>query len=358
MPQISGKNLQYTEERKMQNVLLLRSRLKELPPFMAEFFRGIGDYTEPLTRIGYAYDFRLFFGYLSENEPKFNGRPIRDFTFGDLAMIDAVDIENFMEYLSYYVKESEGRQLLIQNEAQGKSRKLAAVRTMLAYFYKKGRIPSNPGELVDFPKLRQKNIIRLEFDEVARLLDEVEGGGKLTTRQQKFDELTRKRDLALVTLLLGTGMRVSECVGIDLDHIDFDICGVKVVRKGGDEAVIYFGPEVEAALADYLEARLDMTPMEGHERALFLSLQNRRITVRAVQNLVKKYASLVTSLKKISPHKLRSTFGTHLYQETGDIYLVADMLGHSDVNTTRKHYANMEEERRRTAARAIRLRED
>ena len=100
-----------------------------------------------------------------------------------------------------------------------------------------------------------------------------------------------------------------------------------------------------------------MTPVEGHENALFLSMQNKRITVRAVENLVKKYAAVVTSLKKITPHKLRSTYGTTLYRETGDIYLVADVLGHKDVNTTRKHYAALEEDRRRQAAKAVTLRE-
>ena len=100
-----------------------------------------------------------------------------------------------------------------------------------------------------------------------------------------------------------------------------------------------------------------MTTVQGHENALFLSMQNKRITVSAVENLVKKYASVVTTLKKITPHKLRSTYGTALYRETGDIYLVADVLGHKDVNTTRKHYAALEEDRRRKAAKAVTLRE-
>ena len=161
----------------------------------------------------------------------------------------------------------------------------------------------------------------------------------------------------MLTLLLGTGIRVSECVGLDLNDVDFDVCGIKIRRKGGYEAFVYFGDEVETALLDYLEERQHIIPVEGHEDALFLSLQNRRITVRAVENLVKKYASRVTTLKKITPHKLRSTYGTSLYQETGDIYLVADVLGHKDVNTTRKHYAAQADERRRRAAQYVRLRE-
>jgi site-specific recombinase XerD len=101
-----------------------------------------------------------------------------------------------------------------------------------------------------------------------------------------------------------------------------------------------------------------MIPASGNEDALFLSIQNKRIGVRAVENLVKKYASLVTSLKKITPHKLRSTYGTSLYRETGDIYLVADVLGHKDVNTTRKHYAAIDDERKRKARNVVHLRED
>ena len=107
----------------------------------------------------------------------------------------------------------------------------------------------------------------------------------------------------------------------------------------------------------YMDKRKGIIPVEGHEDALFLSMQNKRISVRAVENLVKKYASNV-SLKKITPHKLRSTFGTNLYQETGDIYLVADVLGHKDVNTTRKHYAAMKDEHKRRAAKAVKLREE
>lgn len=174
----------------------------------------------------------------------------------------------------------------------------------------------------------------------------------------RFHNRTVKRDVAILTLMLGTGIRVSECVGLDLSDVDFKEDGIRIHRKGGYEAVVYFGEEVEQALKDYLEERREIIPQEGHENALFLSLQNRRITVRAVENLVKKYASRVTSLKKITPHKLRSTYGTSLYRETGDIYLVADVLGHKDVNTTRKHYAAIEEDRRRSAANIVKLREE
>ena len=161
----------------------------------------------------------------------------------------------------------------------------------------------------------------------------------------------------MLTLLLGTGIRVSECVGLDLEDIDFQNDTLKITRKGGNEALIYFSKEVEEALCDYWEEdRKNRCPVEGHERAFFISTNLTRLSVRSVERLVKKYARLVTTVKKITPHKLRSTYGTALYDETGDIFLVAETLGHKDVNTTRAHYVAVSEEKRRAASQ-IKLRE-
>ena len=266
----------------------------------------------------------------------------------------AIDVEEYMEYLSLYVRDGQE----ITNDERGKARKLASLRSFYNYFFSNELIGNNPPALVPMPKLHEKEIVRLDPNEVAVLLDQVEDGSKLTKNQLRFHEKTKIRDLALLTLLLGTGIRVSECVGLNIQDVDFDNMGIKVRRKGGYEDVVYFGEEVESALLAYLEERKHIVPLSGHEEALFLSIQDRRITVRAVEKLVKKYASLVTGLKKITPHKLRSTYGTTLYQETGDIYLVADVLGHKDVNTTRKHYAAMQDANKRKAARTVRLRED
>ena len=219
-------------------------------------------------------------------------------------------------------------------------------------------IQTNCAALVDTPKLHEKAIIRLEANEVADLLDTAEQGSGMTSAQRRFHDTTKLRDVAILSLFLGTGIRISELVGIDVNDIDFSRNEFVVTRKGGNQMTLAFGPEVAQALADYLEERMQIIPLSGHENAFFLSLQRKRITPRAVENLVKKYAQIATPLKKITPHKLRSTYGTMLYQESGDIYLVADVLGHKDVNTTRKHYAAMTEEKSRLAAKYIKLRED
>ena len=346
--------MRYHEIKSQENTLKLRSLLKELPPFLGDYFRSVSDQTSALTRLGYALDFKIFLGYISEE--KHDSKPINEITIHDLSNLTATDIETFMEYLSYYVPPQDP-DAPITNEAKGKSRKLAAVRGLFRYLYRKEKITANPAELVGFPKIHEKAITTLEPNEVAKLLDEVENGENLTPKQKQYHQQTKTRDIAIITALLGTGMRISECVGLDIDHIDFETNGIKVTRKGGDEMILYFGDEVEEALQAYLDIRENAIPQPGHEDALFLSLQNRRITARAIQNLVKKYAEHVTRLKNISPHKLRSTFGTQLYAETSDIYLVANVLGHADVNTTRKHYAKMDDTKRRRAANAVKLRE-
>ena len=236
---------------------------------------------------------------------------------------------------------------------------MSALRSFYGYFFKRQMISKNPTLLVDMPKLHDKAIIRLDADEVAMLLDYVDHGGDNLTGQRKvYYEKTKNRDLAILTLLLGTGIRVSECVGLDLQDVDFKNNGIKVTRKGGNEMIVYFGEEVENALKTYLyTTRNNVTPLPGHENALFLSTRRRRMGVQSVENMVKKYAREVTPNKKITPHKLRSTYGTALYKETGDIYLVADVLGHKDVNTTKKHYAAIDDNRRRKAAGAVKLRD-
>lgn len=344
----------YSQEIDNENTLKMRELLEDLPRFCRQYFRGIAPTTGSRTRLAYAYDLRLFFEYMHDNNSELHKIDIPHFSLSVLEQIQKEDIEEFLEWTTYYTKNGK----IYTNDEKGKSRKLSAIRSMYHYFFQAELIEKDVSLLVPMPKQHEKPIIRLEPDEVAKLLDQVEDGEGLTKSEMKYHDKTKTRDVALITLLLGTGIRVSECVGLDLNDLNFDECGMKVHRKGGYDAIVYFGDEVEKALLDYLEERKQIVPQKGSENALFLSMQNRRITVRAVEKLVKKYASRVTTLKKITPHKLRSTYGTNLYRETGDIYLVADVLGHKDVNTTKKHYAAIEEDRRRSAANIVKLRED
>lgn len=343
----------YSDQVNDNNILIIRQILAELPPYVKIFIRGIEPTTASGTRVGYCRDLKSFYEFLVTSNPYFKNRGLSEISLEDLSNLQAEDIEEYLEYLKYYKKN--GR--VYTNGERAIKRKLSALRTFYAYLYKNDKVTANPAEKVDMPKIHKKAIIRMDTNEVAEFLDAVEYGNKLSERQQLYHKKTQKRDLALLTLMLGTGIRVSECVGIDINDIDFNNSRIKIVRKGGYESFVYFSDEVAAALLDYLDERKHINALSGHENAFFLSSQLRRISVRSVENLVKKYSAGVTPMKHITPHKLRSTYGTELYKETGDIYLVADVLGHSDVNTTKKHYADIDEERRRYAKDKVQLRE-
>ena len=332
----------------------IRALLAELPVLCGSFFRAIDSQTSVLTRYAYAVDLRGFFQFAAQQSDLFVGQDIPSLTAADLEKVQAYHIELFLSEVSFYQK---GDREWI-NQERAKARKLSSLRSFFKFLHKQEYLPTNVAALVDIPKLSEKAIIRLEPNEVANLLDLAENGEGLTDRQKAYHASTKLRDVAILTLFLGTGIRISELVGIDCTDIDFENNAFVVTRKGGNEDILHFGDEVHTALSDYLAIREKFSPLSGHEQALFLSLQRRRMNVRTVELLVKKYAVLATPLKKITPHKLRSTYGTMLYHETEDIYLVADVLGHKDVNTTRKHYAASSEEHKRIAAKKIKLRED
>ena len=356
--------LNYYEQQKNKNTEKIREMLKFLPPFCGEFFRSMAQKNiNASSRLAYAYDLRIFFEYALDAYDSFKGKTMKTLTLDLLDTLSPQDIDAFLEYVTYYQKEYENSENIeyikeYKNDEKGKARKIAALRSMYRYFLKREKIISNPSALIDTPKIHDKAIVRLDANETADLLDEVEFGENLTDTEKRYHNKTKNRDLAIVSILVGTGMRVSECVGINIEDLDFENYAVKITRKGGNQSILYFGEEVAQALKNYIEERKQMPAKEGSENALFLSLQGKRIGVRAVQNLVAKYSKTSVKLKHITPHKLRSTYGTSLYQETGDIYLDAEVLGHADVNTTKKHYAEIETGHRRSAAKYIKLRKD
>ena len=345
------------DERRIQDI---RTISRELPASCADFFRGIAMTTSTFTRLAYALDLRTFFHYLTTERVAFSDQTPVELSDADIGRISQSDLEAYVEYLSLYYHESPTADAAalkpVVNHELAIKRKLCSLRAYFDYMFRSKRVPANVTQLVSLPKIHEKPILRLTMDEMRTMLDMAQTGEHLTKGQAKYQRLTAARDYAMLSLFLGTGIRVSECVGLDIDDVDFEQNAFLVTRKGGNQAVLYFPQEVADALQTYMVQRREIEPLPGHEEALFLSLQRRRITQRAVQQLVKKYAAYAAPLKpRISPHKLRSTFGTNLYHATGDIYLVADVLGHTSVDTTRRHYADMTDGRRRSAAEHVHL---
>ncbi len=351
-----GKDSQYYKEKRKNLTLRLRELLAELPDFAKQFIYSKELRTQTSTLVSYSYDLLTFFRFLTYINPMFKDYPTKNFTIYDIKDLTAEDIVEYQRYLELNTNPDTE---LHENGKRAIARKMSALRGLYQHLYIHEYIEKNPMLLVPMPVIKKdKNIIRMNSTEINDLLNAIEyGNEQMTERQKKYCEKTKNRDLAILTLMLGTGIRVSECAGLDETDVDFVDNSLTIVRKGGGQDVIYFGDEVADVLLNYIEGeRSRIIPNTGHEKALFYSLQNKRISIDAIENLVKKYAKMAVPNKKITPHKLRSTYGTALYRETGDIRLVADVLGHENVNTTIAYYAAIEDEHKRQAADAVSVR--
>ena len=342
----------YYVQRNNKNIQTVERLLNEdLPAFCFDYFVAIESQTSSLTRLNYAHDLKIFFYYMQERVYRCK-KHICDFTLADLEAVTNTDIEYFLGFLTHY--KYGGRDHYCNERA--KARKLSSVRAMFKHFFNKGLISVDNSAKVATPKLHEKPIIRLEQNEVYNIIDTVESGTGLSPHQLAYHEKNKVRDSAILMLFLGTGIRISELVGLNNEDLNFDNNSFIVTRKGGNKSILYFDNDVAAALMRYIDQKDEQQRQSLEDvNALFLSNKNKRITVRAVENLVQKYAKIVSPLKKISPHKLRSTYGTQLYKATGDIYIVADILGHKDVNTTRKHYAAISDDNRRSVVGKVKL---
>ncbi len=341
----------YYIDRNRNNMRKLNEILTELPAFCSIFFIGIQDTTTPLTRLNYAVDLKTFFTYITTYEEIFINREIKAINLGDIDKIDSRLIERYMGYLSYYDKDS-GE--IFTNGERGKLRKLSTLRAFFKYFFNKDMIRANVASKVASPKLHEKPIIRLEPQETTELMYSCATQSGFSEHQQKYNARFKVRDNAILSLFLTTGIRVSECVGLNVDDINFNLNSFRVTRKGGNQVILYFGEETAITLKEYLQYR-DTLNLPKEERALFISSQGKRMMVRSMEYLVKKYAKVATPLKNITPHKLRSTYGTNLYNATNDIYIVAEVLGHKDVNTTKKHYAAISDDIRKSVAGKVKI---
>lgn len=347
-------NSDYYSIRNNKNIELINKILDEdLPYFCEDYFMALDSQTSTLTRLNYAHDLKIFFHYLLTKRFR-SKQSVKDFVLTDLETVSSNDLEYYLGYLSHYTYGGKDHSC---NE-RAKARKLSAVRAMFKYFFNRNMISVDNAAKVSMPKLHEKPIIRLEGEEIYDIISTAESGDGLTKNQMRFHDKSKVRDTAILTLFLGTGIRISELVGLNNDDIDLKNNSFIVTRKGGNKSILYFDDTVAEALTRYLEQKCEQNIFVDEKDALFISSQQKRITVRAVENLVEKYAKIVSPLKKISPHKLRSTYGTQLYRATGDIYIVADVLGHKDVNTTRKHYAAISDDTKRSVVGKVRLKPD
>jgi len=325
----------YYESVNTKNELKLRELQKELPPFCREFFIGMKASVSSRTLLAYAYDLGIFFDFIHQNNPICAKKPVNEFTIDLLDQISPMDIEEYLDYLRVYEKDGVAH----TNDERGISRKLASLRSFYNYYFCKEMITKNPAQLVRMPKKHEKTITRLDVDEVAMLLDEVESGEKLTERQQKFHEQTKCRDLAIMTLLLGTGIRVSELISLKLTDVNFDTGYITCVdsHKG---RMIPMTPVAKDALVRYIRDGRPQLVKDENSIWLFTNCSGDAMSRQGFWKLIKSYGKRAGIESEITPHMLRHSFAAHLVCSGADLKSVQEILGHSDISTTQM-YAHM-----------------
>ena len=287
-------------------------------PIIAQDFLSYMDTIKaksPNTIREYHYDLRSFFRFMKLHrrivslDSEFEKILVNDLSLDFIKSITLSDLYAYMSYLS----------LDRANKVTSRARKVACIKSFFNYLTTKAKVLEiNPAKELESPKLGKRMPRYLDVDESKRLLNAIDG---------KFKE----RDFAIITLFLNCGMRLSELIGINLNQIEGD--KLTVLGKGNKERTVYLNRASKAALKRYMDVR----PKDGlkDKQALFLSERKTRISRRTVQYIVKKYLGIANLDEKISPHKLRHTAATLMYQHGNvDIRSLQEILGHESVSTT------------------------
>ena len=310
----------------LEDTIKLEDLKAELPPFVKQYFDSRQMRLSLKTMISYAYDFLLFFRFLSEVNPAFEKKSTVHFTIADLGLLSVEDMEEFM---SWQRKTCESNTTI--------NRRLSSVSSLYDYLIKRDYlVMKNPVSLIDREKRVKKPIIHLEKDETLALKYAIKTGYGFNDNQVEKNKHS-ERDYAIFTIFLNEGLRVSELVNINVSDVNLDKHIVRILRKGGNSQDIYLSDQSSEALYEYLKVRSKyLTKETESEKALFVSQKHSRMSVRNVELMCKKYMNMSNPEKAeiISPHKLRATFATDFYEEEPNMLLLKEKMGHSNIQTT------------------------
>ena len=320
---------------------------KELPVFMRGFFAYLKGNVLPMTRLAYLSDIRFFCQYLIDHTGLTTAKSPREIKEEEFKEIVAVDVNMFIEYCRSYSVEKDNEIILYENTNKTLARKKSSISVLFKQLYRDGILEKNITDGFDpirVPKASEREIKALQDDEVMIMLDAVTTGANLTEKEHQYWEKTKKRDKAILLMFITYGLRLFELQQLNVSSFNFNRGEFKIYRKRDKEAIMPLNRSVTEVIIDYLENERpdDEKIIPGHEDALFLSLQGRRMTERAIRDLVKKYTSIGLSTTRkagYSPHKLRATAATSLIGRGNSIFDVQALLDHEQVTTTQL-YAN------------------
>lgn len=328
---------------------------EQLPRFMRDFFIYLKSGLAVTSRLAYLNDILFFCNYLVNETALTDADTPSEITVSDFNKITARQVNRFIgDYCTRYTIKDDKTIRVIENNNRSLSRKKSSLSVLFKFLYRDDLIENNITDgfnPIRLPKPQPDAIKRLEINEVATLLDIVTTGKYLTEGEKKYWAKTKLRDKAILVLFITYGLRLGELEQLNISSFSFNRGEFKIYRKRGKEVIMPMNRTCQTVIKDYIEnERTDSSLLdEDHKDALFLSLQNRRLTARAIRNLVKKYTALVlgtTSDKGYSPHKLRATTATSLIQQGFSIYDVQNLLDHDNVTTTQLYAAHKKDVKR------------
>lgn len=314
---MSGR-LQNTD--KIENSIEIK--LKRYPKILTDYYYSMTDNTAT-TKNAYIRYISDYLDFLVEN-----GSDIKDTSV--YTRITLTDINQYVNRIRY----SKVNGKLVENKESIRRTRISAIKSFYAYLLDCGIIDKNPCDKVKLPKLTQDiNVVSMTEKEVQHVKDTIINSG----------DKWANRDLLIFTLGCRTGLRVTALCEIDINDIDFREKKISVVEKGNKKRELFLGDDTVRMIKEWITERGVIPECD----ALFISNRKTRITQRTVERIILKYTSDLG--KHITPHKMRSTCGTNLYEKTGNVYLVANQLGHKNIANTMR-YTRISEQKKRDAA--------
>lgn len=326
----------------------------ELPQWLRGFFIYLKGNVLPATRTAYLRDIHFFFQYLVDVSGLVTSKATAQVDLTEFRKIRAQDVNEFLNWCRQYKVTHGDSTYIYENGNYTLARKKASLSVMFKQLYRDEVLEKNITDgfnPIRIQKPSEHEVKALNDDEVMIMLDAVTTGEGLTAHEKSYWEKTKLRDKAILMLFLTYGLRLSELQQLNVSSFNFDRGEFKIYRKRGKESIMPLNRSAEEVVKEYIdEERLEDVMLDEHDRdALFLSLQNHRMTGRQIRTCVKKYTSIAmkTSRKTgYSPHKLRATAATSLIGRGNSIYDVAALLDHDQVTTTQL-YARQKEHVRR-----------
>lgn len=336
--------------------------LPALPAFVADYDRYLdGEERSVKTRWAYMNDIAYFFSYMASDTGLTEAKDPKDITLKDIENLKAKDIDEYLTYIKKY--EADGD--TVENGPDARARKRSSIVGLLKYLYKHDMIEHDvTGKIMSIKvKASSRSVKALEENEAIELLDVVSTGEGLTKRQRAYWEQTRYRDKLIIALFTIAGLRLAELQQLNISSFNLKRESFIVYRKRGKESVMPLNNTLINIYNEYIEMDrkrcTDVAP--GHEDALFLCLSTekkdaegnvvpagrKRLSERQIQALVHKYTAVVIGGAGYSPHKLRATTATTAIHRGNDISLVASLLDHDSLTTTKRYIKVNEEDKRK-----------